>query len=54
MIETINRLTTVIRMESEIIDELFSLLLQHISTEDEGVQKIINMIAEVSEIDVEV
>lgn len=44
MLKMIEALIEVIRMETEIIDHMFSLLLQHVSTEDEGMKKILDEI----------
>ena len=50
MIETINKLTKAIRLEAEIIDKAFSLLLQHVSTEDSAMKEIIDKIETAEEL----
>ena len=50
MIETVEKLTKVIRMEAEIIDEMFLLLLQHIPTEAAEMKEILDRIETVAEL----
>ena len=50
MIEIVSKLTKIIEEEAEIIDDMFLLLLQHVSTEDEGMKEIINKIESVTEL----
>ena len=49
MLKQVLKLDEIIREQSEIIDEMFSLLLQHVATEDEGMIKITKMIEDVAE-----
>lgn len=49
MLKQILQMTEIIRLESEIIDTLYLLLLQHVITEDEEFQKVTEMIEEASE-----
>ena len=49
MLEQVLKLNEIIREQSEIIDEMFSLLLQHVTTEDEGMIRVIDMIEDVAE-----
>ena len=51
ILEQIEKLTQVIRLEPEIIDEMFVLLLQHVSTEDEGLIKIMEKMRDVEELE---
>lgn len=51
ILEQIEKLTQVIRLETEIIDEMFVLLLQHVSTEDEGLIKIMEKMRDVEELE---
>ena len=50
MIEIVSKLTKIIEEEAEIIDDMFLLLLQHVSTEDEGMKEIIDKIESVTEL----
>lgn len=50
MIEIVSKLTEIIKEEAEIIDDMFLLLLQHVSTEDEGMKEIIDKIDSATEL----
>lgn len=50
MVEIVNKLTEIIKEEAEIIDEMFLLLLQHVSTEDDAMKEIIDKIEDVAEL----
>ena len=50
MVEIVNKLTEIIKEEAEIIDEMFLLLLQHVSTEDDAMKEIIDKIENVAEL----
>ena len=41
ILETVDRQNEIIRIQSDVIDGLFTLLLQHISTENDGLSDIL-------------
>lgn len=41
MLETVDRLSEIIRIQSDVIDGLFTLALQHVSTEDDTLADIL-------------
>ena len=49
MLEQIMKLNEITRAQATIIDELVILLLQHVSTEDEGFGKVLEDIKEITE-----
>ena len=49
MLEQVMKLTDIIREQAEIIDAMFMLLLQHVSTEDESLIKITEMMEDAAE-----
>lgn len=54
MIETVEKLTEIIQLEAKIIDDMFLLLLQHISTEDAGMIDVIEKIEDAAEMQHEI